>query len=156
MGGQMTTAEKSPAASCLLETWVVLVVRAREQRKLIWKWILPVSGGFLLEKWNKNWPKAKRMSVVVWKQKVFWSLWWTFYSGHFLLTSIARLFTVSETCGKNVSSTPNCHVKIVAWKSQKGASGFKITKSSEWPLDGGNFYYSQVIKWLRWYFFSYF
>ena len=64
--------------------------RFGEQRKLIWKWIFPQ---FLLEKWNKNWPEAaagKRMSCSIWKQKVFWSLWWTFYSGHFLLASIAR------------------------------------------------------------------
>ena len=79
--------------NCRKVTGCCLRMRASrfgEQRKLIWKWIFP---RFLLEKWNKNWPEAaagKRMSCSIWKQKVFWSLWWTFYSGHFLLASIAR------------------------------------------------------------------
>ena len=53
----------------------------QRERKLIWKWTL-VSATEM--EYDLTWGKV---SDIYENKKVFWSLWWTFYSGHFLLAS---------------------------------------------------------------------
>ena len=126
--------------NCRKVTGCCLRMRARfgEQRKLIWKWIFP---RFLLEKWNKNWPEAaagKRMSCSIWKQKVFWSLWWTFYSAqvlreHLPSHSVWKFAKISRIVANDWNKTfwvPSNHCTVYSKSAKYEASSSHFLQKS--------------------------